>query len=75
MAQGIDSSAAAALVGVVGASNVVSRLAFGALGDRPRALPKYRFGYPVMSAALMVWLMASGSFILLVVSAVLHGIG
>jgi MFS family permease len=75
VAQGIDSSAAAALVGVVGASSVVSRLTFGALGDRPRALPKYRFGYLVMSAALMVWLMAGGSFILLVVSAVLHGIG
>lgn len=75
VARGIDSSSAAALVGVVGASSVVSRLIFGALGDRPRALPKYRFGYLVMTAALVVWLMAGSSFILLVVSAVLHGIG
>ena len=73
--QGIGSSAAAALIGVIGGSSVAARLAFGSVTERIGSLKLYRVGYLLMLAGLVVWLGAGGSYVVLLAAAVLHGLG
>lgn len=75
IAEGISSGAAAALLGLVGGSSVAARLLFGSIAHRMGDLHQYRIGYLLMLAGLATWLVAGGSYGLLVVSAVLHGLG
>lgn len=75
VAEGIGGRAAAALIGTAGASSVVARLGFGSIGGRVNALQLYRLGYLLMTAALVAWLFAFSSYGVLVVSAVLLGLG
>lgn len=72
---GIGSSAAAALVGIMGAASLVARLGFGLTGGRVGPFPLYRGGFALMTASLAIWLLAGGSYPLLVASAVVHGLG
>lgn len=72
---GIGGRAAAALIGIVGGSSVAARVVFGWRSGRLTALGQYRVGYGFMLAGLTMWLVAGGSYALLVVSAVLHGLG
>jgi MFS family permease len=73
--EGIRATAAAGLVGVAGASSVAGRLLSGSVGARLGGMRLYRVGFVTMTAALAVWLVAGGSYELLVVSAVLLGLG
>jgi len=72
---GITSRSAAALVGIIGGSSVATRLVLGWVGDRIEPLQQYRVSHFVLVAGLVVWLNAGHSYALLVVSAVLHGVG
>jgi len=73
--EGIGAGAAATLVGLVGASSLIGRLGLGALGARrsPGALLRLSFG--VLSASFMLWIVAGGSYPVLVAFAVTMGIG
>ncbi len=73
--QGVSSGRAAALIGISGACSVVSRLILGSIGDRFDGLSRYRFSFVLLTATLVVWLVADGSYLLLVASALLHGLG
>lgn len=73
--EGIGAGGASALVGISGAFSVVVRLVAGSIGDRVEALRRYQLSYLLMSGALAVWLFAGGSYVLLVVCALLHGAG
>jgi MFS family permease len=75
VARDIDEASAAWLVGIIGGSTVVARFTIGALGPRFDPLRQYRASYWVMTAGLVVWLLAGGSYTALVVTASLHGIG
>lgn len=72
---GVGRGAAAALIGLVGASSVLARVVFGWRAGRLAALDQYRVGYALMLAGLVTWLFAGSSYPLLVTSAVAHGVG
>lgn len=75
VARGISGEAAAALIGLVGGSSVIARLAFGSLTNRIGSMRQYRAGYALLTAALVTWLVSDGNYPLLVLSAILHGLG
>ena len=62
--QGIDSAAATALVGIIGASTVVGRLGLGALGARLGATRLMQLSFAVMAASFLIWLTAGDSYAL-----------
>ncbi len=72
---GIGRRAAAALIGLVGGSSVAARLFFGWRPSRLGPMGQYRTGYFLMLAGLVTWLVSGGAYPLLVLSAVLHGVG
>lgn len=72
---GVGRTAAAALIGLVGGSSVAARLVFGWFGGGLGSMGQYRTGYGLMLAGLLVWLVAGGAYPLLVLAAVLHGLG
>ncbi|MBA51661.1 MAG: hypothetical protein CL456_06040 [Acidimicrobiaceae bacterium] len=74
VSEGVSGSAAATLVGVIGASSVVARLVISALNDRFVPMHQYRFGQLLLVACLLVWFLAGDSYILFLVSALLHGV-
>ncbi len=74
ISEGVSGSAAATLVGVIGASSVVARLVISALNDRFVPMHQYRFGQLLLVACLLVWFLAGDSYILFLVSALLHGV-
>ncbi|PDH66662.1 MAG: hypothetical protein CNE88_09025 [Acidimicrobiales bacterium MED-G01] len=74
MSEGVSGSAAATLVGVIGASSVVARLVISALNDRFIPMHQYRFGQLLLVACLLVWFLAGDSYVLFLVSALLHGV-
>ncbi len=76
----ISRPAAAALIGLVGGSSVAARILvswrpnlFGT--DRFGTMGQYQLGYVLMFLGLVTWLVAGSAYWLLVVSAVLHGVG
>ena len=73
--QGVSSGRAAALIGISGACSVVSRLILGSVGDRFDGLGRYRVSFVLLTASLIVWLLAGGLYPVLLVSALLHGVG
>ncbi len=73
--QGIGSGSAALLVGVSGASSVLGRLAYGLLDACMSAMNLSRLSYALLLFALVVWIGAGSSYVLLVVSAMMHGLG
>jgi predicted MFS family arabinose efflux permease len=72
---GIDGARAALLVGIVGATSVVSRLVFAAFGSRSSPLEMYRWSYVVMAASFVIWLAAGSSYAMLVAHALVMGLG
>ncbi len=73
--QGISTGRAATILAVVGLGSFSTRLAFGGVAQRIGPLRQYRLSHMAMLAALTLWLIAGGSFWLLVISAAIHGIG
>lgn len=71
---GIDSGPAAFLVGLIGGSSIVGRLALGALGGRLGVTRLYQICFAVMAATLCLWLVAGGSYAVLVVFALSFGV-
>ncbi len=72
---GIGSVAAASLVGLIGGASVVGRLGLGSLADRLGPLRLFRFSFFVMAASHLIWLGAGSSFLLLVLYAIVLGLG
>ena len=75
VSEGISGTAAAVLVGIIGASSVVARLVISALNDRFVPMHQYRFGQILLLCCLLLWLLAGDSYVLFASSALLHGIG
>ena len=73
--QGIDNRLAATLVGLIGASSIVGRLGLGALGTRFGSVRLIQFSFGSMAASYLLWLVAGGSFAVLVIFTVVMGVG
>lgn len=73
-AQGTPPVAAATLIGVIGVSSVLGRLAIGPVADRVGYLHAYRFCFGIMAGSYLVWLAVSGYPALVVFAAIL-GVG
>lgn len=75
---GASTVAGAALVGVIGAASVVGRLALGAAAGRLGVLRTYQGCFALIAASFAVWLadlQTAGSYAVLVLFAVLLGVG
>jgi MFS family permease len=73
--EGISGGKAAMLVGLVGATSAISRPIIGSFGNRFDPLRQYRISYLMMLSGLIVWLFAGSSYPVLVLMAVIHGVG
>lgn len=73
--RGIAADSAALLVGLVGASSVLGRLGLGGLGTRFDSFDLLRFSFALMTASYLVWLFAGHSYPLLVIFAIVFGVG
>ncbi|MCW2615350.1 MAG: Major facilitator superfamily 1 [Frankiales bacterium] len=76
--RGASTVAGAALVGVIGAASVVGRLALGAAAGRLGVLRTYQGCFALIAGSFAVWLAdlrGDGSYAVLVVFAVLLGVG
>lgn len=74
LALGSSAVAAAALVGVIGVSSVVGRLAMGAVAERFGRIATFRASFAVLGASFAIWFVA-GSYPVLVAFAVVLGVG
>lgn len=71
----VPSSSAALLVGLVGASSVVGRLGIGSLGSRFDPVFLLRGSFLLMTASYFLWLVSGGHFAMLVIFALVMGVG
>lgn len=71
----IRASSAALLVGLVGAASVIGRLGIGSLGSRFDPVFLLRSSFVLMTGSFFVWLFSGGSFAVLVIYAIVMGIG
>lgn len=74
-ARGAGEVAAAALVGLIGGASIVGRLGLGTLAVRFGATRLFRFSFLVMGLSHLVWLVAGDRYALLVLYAVVLGVG
>jgi len=74
-AQGVPAVRAALLVGVLGGSSVVARAGFGVLVRRFGSFRLYRMCFAGHVCSFLIWLVAGGSFAVLVLFVVVLGIG
>ena len=72
--EGIEPSRASLLVGITGASSIVGRLALTALSSRLPATRLLQLCLAAQPVAFAVWLLAGGTYALLVLFAVLLGV-
>ena len=72
--QGISASGATTLVGLIGGASVLGRLVFGAIGGRTSVLGLYQACLTAMSATMLIWVVAGGSYPALVTFAVVFGV-
>ena len=72
---GVARGLAAGLIGISGATSVVARLAYGALGTRFDPMWLCRAAFGCLTAALAIWWASGGSAAVLIISAVTHGVG
>ena len=72
--QGIASGTAATLVSVLGVGSMAGRLVLGAIGAKLDLLRLYLLCFLTMALSFVVWLVAGGSFALLVVFALVLGV-
>ena len=73
--EGIGSVQAAVLVGVLGGASVLSRVGFGTLDRRFGSFRLYRTCYVIHGASFVIWLVAGGSYALLVLFVLVLGVG
>jgi MFS family permease len=73
--EGIGSGAAAALVGVIGGASIVGRLGLGAVANGLGALRVMQASFAVMIVSFVIWLLSGSSLVMLVVFAIVMGIG
>ena len=73
--RGVSAVAAAVLVGVLGASSVVSRVGFGSLVRRFGSFRLYRACLIITAASFVVWFSAGSSYPLLVLFVLVLGVG
>ena len=73
--RGVGSVAAAVLVGVLGGASVLARIGFGSLVRRFGSMPLYRTGFALLAASFIVWFIAGSSYTLLIVFALVLGVG
>ncbi|MEO1058394.1 MAG: MFS transporter [Actinomycetota bacterium] len=71
---GIDPGPAAVLVGLIGGSSIVGRLALGTLAPRVGLIRLYQGCFAVMGASFVIWLVADGRYVLLLLFAVVLGV-
>jgi MFS family permease len=71
---GVDSGPAALLVGLIGGSSIVGRLALGTLGGRMGVTRLYQTCFAAMAATLCIWLVAGSSYAMLVLFALSFGV-
>lgn len=71
----IASGSAALLVGLVGASSVVGRLGIGSLGGRFDPVSLLRGSFVLMTLSYFLWLFSGGRFAVLVLFALVMGVG
>ena len=69
------SGSPALIVGLIGASSVAGRLGLGALASRTSAMTLYQFSFLVLGLSFAIWLGAGDSYGLLVLFALVLGIG
>ena len=73
--RGIGSSAAATLVGVIGGASVVGRLGLGALASPFGSLRVMQASFVIMACSFVLWLVAGSSLVVLVLFAIVMGVG
>jgi MFS family permease len=73
--RGVSASAAAWLVGLLGGSSVISRIAFGSLSRRFGTFRLFRMGLVLFPLGYVVWLSAGSSFGMLVLFVLVLGTG
>jgi MFS family permease len=72
---GVGSGAAATLVGVIGGASVAGRLGLGAVASRFGSLRVMQASFVILAGSFVLWLVAGSSFELLVVFAIVMGVG
>ena len=72
---GIGSGAAATLVGVIGGASVAGRLGLGAVAGRFGPLRVMQASFVIMACSFVLWLVAGSSVVVLVVFAIVMGVG
>lgn len=72
---GVGAVRASVLVGVLGGASVVSRIGFGALVRRAGSFRLFRASYAVLGGSFVLWLVAGGSYAVLVVFVLVLGVG
>ena len=72
---GVGSVRAAVLVGVLGGASVLSRIGFGSLVRRFGSFRLYRACLVIQASSFVVWLVAGGSYALLVAFVLVLGVG
>lgn len=73
--RGVSPVAAAVLVGVLGASSVVSRVGFGSLVRRLGSFRLYRACLSITAASFVLWFSAGSSYPMLVLFVLVLGVG
>jgi MFS family permease len=73
--RGVGSGAAAALVGIIGGASVVGRLGLGAVASRFGSLRVMQASFLILAGSFVLWLVAGSSYEVLVVFAVVMGVG
>jgi MFS family permease len=73
--RGIDAVQAAVLVGVLGGASVLSRVGFGSLVRRYGSFRLYRACYAIHAVSFVVWLVAGGSYVALLLFVLVLGVG
>jgi predicted MFS family arabinose efflux permease len=73
--QNIGSGAAATLVAIIGGASIVGRIGMGTVAGRVGAIRLLQISFGVMAASFVLWLAAGGSYIVLVVFALVMGVG
>lgn len=71
--EGIGDVAAATLIGVIGAASVGGRLALGIIGGRFGTVRVYQLVFLCLGLSFLLWLVAGGSYAMLVAFAVVMG--
>ena len=73
--EGHSSLTAALLVGLIGGASVVGRLAISGIANRFGSARLFRICFLVMALSQLIWLFASGTYVLLIIFALIFGSG